>query len=1134
MTSLFRRRLIPVGAAVAAMVAAVGGCGIGQAGQQSAPAVDTPAVSTVLPADRTYTVTLLTGDVVTVHTRQSGCPTVTVRLAVPNNGYRTNCGPDGHMRVIPGSATRLMGRVLDEDLFDVTTLIKEGYDDASSTTIPLIMRAGQTRGAAPALADQRTLPSIGAVAGRQPKSGAAGFVATLAEPAVRSASEGPRVWLDHRVRATQDADSKNKLDANLRQVRAPQAWAAGHTGSGARVAVLDTGADPTHPDLAGKIAEQADFTADGGDAVDRHGHGTHTAATVAGSGAGSGGARRGVAPDAQLVIGKVLHDDGGGWESEVIAGMEWAATRAKVVNMSLGGGPSDGTDPLSMALEHLSQQHGTLFVVAAGNDGPVESTVSTPAVAPAALAVGAVDSQDALAEFSSRGPVSGSRVLKPEIVAPGVDIIAARAAGTTMGTPVDPRYTQASGTSMAAPHVAGAAAILVQQHPDWDARRLKAALVGATDRISGDPYEIGAGRLNVARATGSVVSSVASVDLGTFAYPQSGTAEAKVGWTNVGTKAVRVNLDVRLIDRFGNTTKNPAVTLSTTSVSVAAGGAESAVLRLDRARLAEKPGLYTAMITATWPGGGTASTPVSFYVEPRSHDLTLTSTPAPGTPADREVWTDVVVANLDDGALFFTFEVIEPGASLRLRVPAGRYSIMGNVSEYTSAGLQKKTLTGDPDVTVDADTTMNLDSSAAEPVAATVDGVDTAYLTAAAAFIQYPRRGTGWAQGTYVWDADAPTTRQRLYVTPMAAGDRGSFAAYEGFALATPDGKTRYDLIKPLGDRFPDDLTYRVTAAEHARLARIDERFHTLDAPGIGPSHRRIGETNDGLALVDADHIHPLPPTRVDYVSPDVWWNEISGTGVDGTAFLEKRQQYAAGSRQEKVWVRQPLRHDWFGEGTIIGECRPATTTRTSTLLRVFLTELTDQHDRSTCLDSTFPSEWADNTTRSMTLYRNGVAVGTHASHQADFPMSKQAADYRLTYDLDAAAVLPVSTKVSTAWTFRSAAPQGATEGAVPLLSVDYALPLDQNNHPTNGEAGFTVHQMPGAPTQNITRFEAWTSTDDGTTWTPVDVRKVDGDKFAAQLPQTSTGQAVSLRIAVAADRGSGIEQTIIRAYRTA
>jgi hypothetical protein len=167
-----------------------------------------------------------------------------------------------------------------------------------------------------------------------------------------------------------------------------------------------------------------------------------------------------------------------------------------------------------------------------------------------------------------------------------------------------------------------------------------------------------------------------------------------------------------------------------------------------------------------------------------------------------------------------------------------------------------------------------------------------------------------------------------------------------------------------------------------------------------------------------------------------------------------------------------------------------------------------------------------------LTLYRNGQVVGTHASSFGEFPMVKEKANYRLTYDLDASVALPVSTKVNTAWTFTSTGSSGTSDAAVPLLSVDYALPLDANNRPTTGEAGFTVHQAPGTAAQKVTEFKAWTSVDDGATWTQVDVRKVAGNRFSAQLPETSAGQAVSLRIAVAADGGSGMEQTIIRAYR--
>ncbi|MFE2094582.1 S8 family serine peptidase [Streptomyces sp. NPDC059460] len=96
------------------------------------------------------------------------------------------------------------------------------------------------------------------------------------------------------------------LDQSVPQIGAPEAWAAGYDGTGTKVAVLDTGIDPDHPDVAGRVKKTQNFT-DDPDAVDHHGHGTHVASTIAGSGAASGGKYKGVAPGADLYIGKVLN-----------------------------------------------------------------------------------------------------------------------------------------------------------------------------------------------------------------------------------------------------------------------------------------------------------------------------------------------------------------------------------------------------------------------------------------------------------------------------------------------------------------------------------------------------------------------------------------------------------------------------------------------------------------------------------------------------------------------------------------------------------------------------------------------------------------------------------------------------------
>ncbi|MFC7730815.1 S8 family serine peptidase [Actinomadura keratinilytica] len=496
-----------------------------------------------LPAGRSWTVTLLTGDVVRVRTVKGRPPLVTTTPGKgrTNRMFRTSYRPDGHVVVTPADMAPLVGRVLDPDLFDVTTLIQQGYDDARTRELPLIVQRGN--GVRPraalggTLRETRDLPSIGAVAARQPKKDAARLGASLApRTRTKAANDIRRIWLDRRIRASsapasapgaaQTATSAfaartaqaAKLDRNLSRIGAPAAWEAGVTGRGVKVAVLDTGVDASHPDLKGRIAETANFS-EAADAVDRVGHGTHVASIVAGSGAGAGGERRGVAPDASLLVGKVLDDEGYGTESSVIAGMEWAASRAKVVNMSLGGDPTDGSDPLAQALDRLTDRHGTLFVAAAGNTGAV-SSVGSPGSADAALTVGAVDGRDRLADFSSRGPRTGRYAAKPEIVAPGVDITAARAAGTSMGDALDAHYTSASGTSMATPHVAGAAALLLQKHPGWTPAQLKGALVGSASAVDGDAYERGAGRLDVAAAvTAPAVSLQAAPHLGTSAHP---------------------------------------------------------------------------------------------------------------------------------------------------------------------------------------------------------------------------------------------------------------------------------------------------------------------------------------------------------------------------------------------------------------------------------------------------------------------------------------------------------------------------------------------------------------------------------------------------------------------------------------
>jgi subtilisin family serine protease len=283
------------------------------------------------------------------------------------------------------------------------------------------------------------------------------------------------------------------LDVSVPHIRAPQVWNAGFRGDGVKIAIVDTGIDAQHTDFAGRIRAITSFV--GGDGSDDNGHGTHVAGIAAGSGAGSNGRYRGVAPGAELYVAKVLDARGNGSMSAVMAGIEWAVDQgAQVINLSLGGeAPGDGTDALSTLCDQVVRQMGIAVCVAAGNEGPDGSTIGPPGVARWVITVGAVDDNDAMARFSSRGPTGDGRI-KPDLVFPGAGIVAPRATHATIGRLVEPGYSEMSGTSMATPHATGAVALLLQAKPSGKPEEVRRALLGGAIDIRDMPTAQGSGR----------------------------------------------------------------------------------------------------------------------------------------------------------------------------------------------------------------------------------------------------------------------------------------------------------------------------------------------------------------------------------------------------------------------------------------------------------------------------------------------------------------------------------------------------------------------------------------------------------------------------------------------------------------
>ena len=290
------------------------------------------------------------------------------------------------------------------------------------------------------------------------------------------------------------------LNTSVPKIEAPKVWDAGFKGTGIKVAVVDTGIDETHPDFEGRIQATSSFVSD--TARDDNGHGTHVAGTIAGNGSKSNGKYVGVAPEAQLYLAKVLDANGSGSMSGVMAGIEWAVLEQKVqvINLSLGGsGSCDGTDALSTLCDEAVLQADIVVCVAAGNAGPGSQTIGPPGCARYVITVGAIDDNDRVARFSSRGPTADGRV-KPDIVFPGVGIVAPRAVGTTLGVVIEEGYVASDGTSMATPHAAGVAALMLQANPELTAEQVKIQMLAGGIDIGALPNEQGVGRGDAYRA----------------------------------------------------------------------------------------------------------------------------------------------------------------------------------------------------------------------------------------------------------------------------------------------------------------------------------------------------------------------------------------------------------------------------------------------------------------------------------------------------------------------------------------------------------------------------------------------------------------------------------------------------------
>ncbi|HEV7570254.1 MAG TPA: S8 family serine peptidase [Thermoanaerobaculia bacterium] len=664
---------------------------------------------------------------------------------------------------------------------------------------------------------------------------------------------------------------------NITLINAPKVWSSlGSRGAGVTVAIIDTGIDYTHPALGNgfgpgfKVKGGWDFVNNDADPMDDNGHGTHVSGIVA----GQSETITGVAPDVSLMAYKVLGANGSGSESNVIAAIERAADpnhdgntadHVDVANLSLGGG-GNPDDPGCVAIDNASAA-GVTFAIAAGNAAFVNGIITyhnigSPGTARSAITVGASDLGDNIASFSSRGPNMKNMAIKPDVIAPGVSILSSLPGNN---------YGNLSGTSMASPHVAGAAALVKALHHDWTPAQVKLALMNNATFVREEIMSDGAGRIDAfAAATGTTRIDPPSISLGLAPIElPNWTATRSLHVTNSGTQSVTYTIK-------STVTAGEKVTPSATSVTIPAGGATDISFNFAIDNTLTPPSFQSltggGQIVLTNSAVATDVHNIQFAFSKAARATVTFDRAYPDARWMNNARTSIVTgAFLDDN----TSEVL---------IGSGSYDLVIYTPEFdfTTGAITGADLIARDAVALNKDTTIALSSDSVPHTVTFAGRTETGQTLAGNGHVSSMRILLGGANATslsYPW---APV--YAIHASDVSNGK--SLLVYE--ALLDTKANNYYVIQHPALAGVSDDVSL-TTGGSALRGGTVQLAF-----PAASRGDRRLSVTATTLlsgggisttAIVD----EPIINARV-FVSPDV--NPTYSYGIGFTAFADTATQY--------------------------------------------------------------------------------------------------------------------------------------------------------------------------------------------------------------------------------------------------